>query len=66
MMTRSLRCVSIEVRDLHIYDGLSEVDDLFSRFERDVQEKQRFEALKWVLRVMPMKWSGTQQRSFED
>jgi len=42
MMTRSLCCVSIEVRDLPTYDGLSEVDTFLNKFEREVLEKQCF------------------------
>jgi len=42
MMTRSLRCVSIEVRDLPTYDVLSEVDTFLDKFEREVSKKQRF------------------------
>jgi len=38
MMTKSLRCVSTEVRDLPMYDGLSEVADFLNRFEREVPE----------------------------
>ena len=34
MMTRSLCCMSIEVRDLPMYTGLSEVDDFLNKFER--------------------------------
>ena len=32
MMTRSLHCVSTEVRDLPTYDGLSEVDTFLNKF----------------------------------
>ena len=49
MMMRLMRCISMEVRELPMYDGLSEVDDFLNRFEREVSEQQRFEALKWVL-----------------
>jgi hypothetical protein len=66
MMIRSLRCVTTEVRDLPMYDGLSEVDDFLNKFEREVPEQQRFDALKWVLRATPARWWGTHQRSFED
>jgi len=38
MMTRSLRCVTTDVRDLPMYDGLSEVDDFLNKFEREVLE----------------------------
>ena len=36
MMVRSLHCMTIEVRDLPTYDGLSEVDDFLNKFEREV------------------------------
>lgn len=66
MMMRSLCCVSAEVRNLPTYDGLSDVDAFLNIFEREVLEHQRFEALKWVLRAMPARWSGIHQGSFED
>ena len=40
MMTRSLRCVLTEVRDMPTYDGLSEVDTFSDKFEREVPKKQ--------------------------
>ena len=66
MMTRSMHCISIEVRDMPTYDRLSEVDAFLNRFEREVSEQQRFKALKWVQSTMPAKWWGTHQGSFED
>jgi len=65
MMTRSLRCVSTEVIDFPTYDGLGEVDAFLDRFEREVPEKQHFEALKWVLHTTLAKWWGTHQGSIE-
>ena len=38
MMTRSLNNISTEVRILPTYDGLSEIDDFLSIFERKVSE----------------------------
>ena len=58
MMARSLRCVSIEVRDLPTYDGLNEVDTFLDAFEREVSEKQRFQALDWVLHATLARWWG--------
>jgi len=58
--------VETKVRDLPMYDGLSEVDDFLDKFEREVPEQQRFDALKWVLHATPARWWGTHQRSFED
>ena len=53
MMTRSLCCVTTEVRDLPMYDGLTEVDDFLNKFESEVPKQQCFDALKWALRAMP-------------
>lgn len=66
MMTRFLHCVSIEARDLPMYDGLREVDAFLERFKREVSEKQCFQALNWVLRTMPVRWWGMHKGSFED
>ena len=46
MMTRLLHCISTEVRNLPIDDGLSEVDTFLNKFEREVLEKQHFQALE--------------------
>ena len=66
MMVRSLHYVSLEVRDLPTYEGLSEVDDFLNRFERGVPEKQWFKDLNWVLRAKPARWWGMHKGSFED
>ena len=42
MMIQSLRCVSLEVRNLPTCDGLNDVDIILDAFEREVPEKQRF------------------------
>ena len=42
MMTRSLCCVSSEVRNLPTYDGLNDVDVFLHAFEREVPKKQCF------------------------
>ncbi|MCY6396595.1 hypothetical protein OYG15_10680, partial [Actinobacillus pleuropneumoniae] len=39
MMTKSLRCVSLEVRNMPYYDGLTDVDHILDSFEREVPEK---------------------------
>lgn len=66
MMTRLLHCVSIEIRDLPTFDSLSEVDNFFNKFEKGLPEKQRFQALDWVLCAMLARWWGTHKGSFED
>jgi len=37
-----------------------------NKFEREVLEKQRFQALDWVLHATPARWWGTHKGSFED
>ena len=66
MMTRSLRCVSTKVRDLPTYDVLSEVDAFLDKFEREVLEKQCFQALNWVLCSMPVRWWAMHKGSFDN
>lgn len=65
MMISLLCCVSIEVRDLRTYDGLSEVDTFLYKFEREVLGKQSFQALNWVLRPTPARWWDMHKGSFE-
>ena len=49
-----------------MYDGLTAVDEFLNKFEREVSEHQRFDALKWALHATPTRWWGTHQRSFEN
>ena len=42
MMTKSLRCVSTEVRNIPHYDGLTDVELFLYEFEREVSEEHRF------------------------
>lgn len=56
MMVRSLCCVTRKVRDLSMYDRLSEVDDFLNKFESEEPEQQWFDALKWALCAMPARW----------
>jgi len=53
MMVISLRCVTTEVRDLPMYDGLTTVDAFVEKFESEVPEQQRVDAVKWALCTTP-------------
>lgn len=66
MMSRSLRCMTTEVRELPTYDELIAVDEFLSKFESAVPEQQRFNTLKWALRATPAQWWGTHKGSFQD
>ena len=58
--------MSFEVRNLPIYDGLDEVDIFLDAFEREVPEKQCFQALDWALRPTLARWWGMHKGSFDD
>lgn len=66
MMNQSLRCVSSEVRNLPYYDDLIDVDHFLDAFEREVLEKNRFQALDWALCATPARWWGMHKDSFDD
>lgn len=66
MMTKLVHFVTAQDRDLPTYDGLTVVDEFLNKFESAVPEHQRFDALKWALRVTPMRWWGTHQGDFEN
>ena len=66
MMTSSLHYVLMKVRDLLTYDALNEVDTFLDAFEKEVLEKQHFQALDWVLWATPVRRWGTHKGSFDD
>ena len=66
MMTWSLLYVLSEVRNIPTYDGFNEVDIFLDAFEREVPEKQCFQALDWALCATPTRWWGTHKGSFDD
>lgn len=51
MLTKSLQCVSIEVRNIPHYDALYYVNLLLDKFEREVLEEHQFQALDLALRL---------------
>jgi len=53
MMTKSLCCVSLKVRRLPYYDGLTDVDKFLDAFEREVPEKHRFQTLDLACTLHP-------------
>jgi len=65
-MTKSLCYVSLDVRNLPHYDGLTNVDHILDAFEREVPENHHFQALDWALRATLTRWLGMHKDSFED
>ena len=53
MMTKSLWCISIEVRKLPHYDGLTYVSLFLDEFEREVPKEKHFQMLELALRATP-------------
>jgi len=66
MMTKLVRYVTYQDRDLPTYDGLKVVDEFLNKFESTVLEHQRFNALKWAPRMMPTHWWGTHEGNFDN
>lgn len=66
MMTKSLHCVSLEVRNLPYYDGLTDVDKVLDDFEREVLEVHCFEALNLAPRSTLARWWGTHKENFDE
>lgn len=58
MMTKSLQCVSSEVRSFPYYDGLTNIDKFLDAYEREVPEKHCFQALDLVLHATPARFWG--------
>ena len=66
MMTKSLQCLSTEVRNLPHYDGLNDVNIFLEEFEREVLEVHQFQALEMALRTMFACWWGMHKERFID
>lgn len=66
MMTKSMCCMSSEVRNLPHYDGLTDVEKFIDAFEQEVPEDHRFQAVDLVLCTTPTWWWGTHKDSFEE
>lgn len=64
MMTKSLRCVSLEVRSFPYYDSLTDVENFLDAFEREVLEKHFFQTLDLVMRGTPTRWWGMHKDKF--
>ena len=63
-MTKSLQCVSTEVRRFQHYDGLNDVELFLDEFEREVPEEHRFQALELALHATLAHRLGTQKEKF--
>ena len=62
-MTKSLRCLSWEIRKLPYYDGLADVDMFLYEFECEIPEDHNFQALELALHSTLARWWGTHKDS---
>jgi len=58
--------VSLEVRNLPYYDGLTDVDKFLDAFEREVPEDHVFQALDLALLTMPTQWWCMHKDNFDE
>ena len=58
--------MTIEVRELPTYDGVTTVGEFLEKFESTVPKQQRVDVLKWELHATLKRWWGTHQGKFED
>ena len=57
-ITRSMRWVENEVRDIPTYEGLPNLATFLTEFERLVLESQRLSVLDHVMKAMPARGWG--------
>lgn len=65
MMTKSLHCVSLEVRKLPYYDGLTNVHKFLDAFEHEVPKDHFFQELDLAMLATHAQWWGTHKDSFD-
>lgn len=63
-MTKSLQCVSTEVRKLPHYDGSANVHLFLDEVEREVPKGHHFQALELALHPTSTLWWGTHKDNF--
>ena len=66
MMTKLLRCVSSEIRNLPYYDGLTGVNKFLYAFEREALEDHHFQVQDLALCIMLAWWWGTHKDNFDE
>ena len=66
IVTRSVRWVENELRELPTYEGLPNLATFLSEFEGLITESQRLSALEHVLKTTPARWWGAHKRSITD
>ena len=65
-VTRSMRRVENESREIPTYEGLPDLATFLNEFEELVIESQCLSALDHALKATPARWSGAHKKSITD
>jgi hypothetical protein len=65
-LTREVRWIGIEVRNMPTFDGLNHLETFLSYFEEIVPVQQRLLALDEALKATPARWWGTHKKNIMD
>ena len=55
-MTKSLRWIGTEIKDIPSFDGLADVKEFLQQFEQEIPHEQRMEAIDFAVRATPARW----------
>ena len=55
-MTKSLRWIGTEIKDIPLFDGLAYVSDFLQQFAQEIPHEQRMVAIDLAVRATPTRW----------
>ena len=55
-MTKSLRWIGAEVKDISSFHGLVDVNDFLQQFEQKIPHEQRMETMDLAVKATPARW----------
>ena len=55
-MTKSLRWIGTEIKDIPSFDGLADVNEFLQQFEQEISHEQRMEVIDLAVRATPARW----------
>ena len=58
-MTKSLRWIGAEVKDIPSFHGLADVNDFLQQFEQEIPQEQRMATIDLAVKATPVRWWHT-------
>ena len=55
-MTKSLRWIGIEIKDILSFDGLADVNEFLQQFEQEIPHEQRMAVIELAVRATLARW----------